>query len=545
MTHPDIPPTLRGTYAGLGHEAALAHLVNLGITAVELLPVHQSVPEPFLLDRGLTNYWGYNTIGYFAPHESYSAAARAGRPGGQVAEFKAMVDALHGAGLEVILDVVFNHTAESNHLGPTLCFRGLDNPAYYHLEAADPRYYVDTTGCGNTVNAADPDRTASDPGLAALLARSRCGWTAFALTWLPAWPARKEASIRSPHSSIWCPRTRWCARPSSSPSRGTSVRPTAISSADSPRSGGSGTGNTATPCGTSGAATAVCSATSRIGLPGPRTCSPSGGRRPTASVNLITVHDGFTLTDLVSYDVKHNEANGEDNRDGTDDNRSWNSGTEGPTTDPDILALRARQRRAMLTTLLLSFGVPLLLGGDELGRTQQGNNNAYCQDNALTWFDWSGVDADLLTFTSQAGGAAPSPPGLPPASVPGRCRGDPTRLVHPRGHGHDDGRLGRPQRPGRRPVSGRRRRSGPGGRRQRSGRRRLPRARQRLVGAARLHHPAHPSGPDVARRDRHLRSEPAFTAATLRRGHRPGGAAIRRRTAADRWVRQRSSSSPK
>ena len=311
-----------------------------------------------------------------------------------------MVDALHGAGLEVILDVVFNHTAESNHLGPTLCFRGLDNPAYYHLDAADPRYYVDTTGCGNTVNAADPIalRLILDSlrywliemrvdgfrfDLAPSLARQEGGFdqvSAFfdlvsqdpvvgqAKLFAEPWDVGQTDSYQlGRFPSLW---REWNGK----------YRDTMR---DFWRSHGGLLGDFADR------------------FTGSADLFAHGGRRPTASVNLITVHDGFTLADLVSYDVKHNEANGEDNRDGTDDNRSWNSGTEGPTTDPDILALRARQRRAMLTTLLLSFGVPLLLGGDELGRTQQGNNNAYCQDNALTWFDWSGVDADLLTFTSR------------------------------------------------------------------------------------------------------------------------------------------------
>jgi glycogen operon protein len=398
MTHSDVPPDLRGTYAGFAHEAALSHLVKLGVTAVELLPVHQNVPEPFLLDRGLTNYWGYNTIGFFAPHDGYSAAVRAGRPGGQVAEFKAMVDAIHQAGLEVILDVVFNHTAEGNHLGPTLCFRGLDNPAYYHLVPGDSRYYVDTTGCGNTVNAGDPFalRLIMDSlrywltemrvdgfrfDLAPSLAREQSGFdrvSAFfdlvsqdpvvsaaklvAEPWDVGQTDSYELGRFPPLWREWNGKYRDTMR-------------------DFWRSHGGLIGEVA----------------SRI--TGSSDLFASRGRRPTASVNLLTVHDGFTLADLVSYDSKHNEANGEDNRDGTDDNRSWNCGLEGPTTDADVLALRGRQQRALLATLFLSFGVPLLLGGDELGRTQQGNNNAYCQDNPITWFDWSAVDADLLAFT--------------------------------------------------------------------------------------------------------------------------------------------------
>ncbi len=400
MTHPDIPPELRGTYAGLGHEAALAHLVDLGITAVELLPVHQNVPESFLRDRGLTNYWGYNTIGYFAPHDDYSAAVRAGRPGGQVAEFKAMVDALHGAGLEVILDVVFNHTAEGNHLGPTLCFRGLDNPAYYHLTPDDQRYYLDTTGCGNTLNAGDPLtlRLIMDSlrywlidmrvdgfrfDLAPSLARQEGGFDQVSAFFdlVSQDPVVSEAKLVAEPWDVGQTDSYELGRfPPLWREWNGKYRDTMR---DFWRSHNGLLGDFANR------------------FTGSSDLFATRGRRPTASVNLITVHDGFTLTDLVAYDTKHNEANGEANRDGTDDNRSWNCGAEGPTDDPGILALRARQRRAMLTTLLLSFGVPLLLGGDELGRTQHGNNNAYCQDNPITWFDWAHPDSDLLTFTKR------------------------------------------------------------------------------------------------------------------------------------------------
>jgi isoamylase len=397
MRHPGIPPELRGTYAGLGHEAAVAHLTDLGVTAVELLPVHESVPEAFLLQRGLTNYWGYNTIGYFAPHQAYSAAVRAGKPGGQVDEFKAMVDALHTAGLEVLLDVVFNHTAEADHRGPTLCFRGLDNPAYYRLEAGDRRHYVDTTGCGNSLNAGDPvtlqlimdslrywltqmhvDGFRFD--LATTLGRQEGGFeqvSAFfdlvsqdpvvsrAKLIAEPWDVGQFDSYdlgRFP--PLW---REWNGK----------YRDTVR---DFWRSHDVGLREFATRfCGSSDL------------YAGER-------RRPTASVNLITVHDGFTLRDLVSYDGKHNEANGESNRDGTSDNRSWNCGAEGPAADPAILTLRARQSRAMLATLLLSFGVPMMLGGDELGRTQQGNNNAYCQDNEISWVDWSQPDTELQDF---------------------------------------------------------------------------------------------------------------------------------------------------
>jgi isoamylase len=400
MRHPGVPAELRGTFAGLGHEAAIAYLQDLGVTAVELLPVHESIPEAFLVRRGLTNYWGYNTIGYFAPHQGYSAAVRARRPGGQVAEFKAMVDALHAAGIEVLLDVVFNHTAEGDHLGPTFCHRGLDNPAYYRLDPDDLRCYLDTTGCGNSLNAGDPqtlqlimdslrywltemhvdgyrfdlaptlarqegefgrrsaffDLISQDPVVsrAKLLAEP---WDAgqvdsYDLGRFP--PAWRELNGRYRDTM----RDFWRSRP--------------VSLGEF--------------------ASRFCGSADMYG----RT-----RRRPTASVNLITAHDGFTLRDLVSYDDKHNEANGESNRDGTDDNRSWNCGAEGPTDDPAVLVLRARQSRAMLTTLLLSFGIPMLLGGDEIGRTQQGNNNAYCQDNQTSWFDWSVLDTDLLEFTKR------------------------------------------------------------------------------------------------------------------------------------------------
>ena len=398
MRHPGVPQELRGTYAGLGHEAALAHLVNLGVTAVELLPVHQHVPEAFLVERGLTNYWGYNTIGFFAPHDGYSAAVRAGRPGGQVAEFQAMVAALHAAGLEVLLDVVFNHTAEGDQLGPTLCHRGLDNPAYYRLDPADPRRYVDTTGCGNALNAGDPvclqlimdslRYWLTDMGvdgfrfdLAPTLARQDGGFdrlSAFfdlvhqdpvvsrakliAEPWDVGQPDSYDVGQFPPGWSEWNGRYRDTMR-------------------DFWRRQGGLIGEFATR------------------VSGSSDLYGGSRRRPTASVNFVTVHDGFTLRDLVSYDRKHNEANGEGNRDGTDDNRSWNCGVEGPSEDPEVVELRARQSRALLTTLLLSFGVPLLCGGDELGRSQGGNNNAYCQDNPISWFDWSQPDEDLLAFT--------------------------------------------------------------------------------------------------------------------------------------------------
>jgi glycogen operon protein len=399
---PGVPPELRGTYAGLAHEAAVRHLVDLGITTVELLPIHHNVPESFLVDRGLTNYWGYNTIGFFAPHAAYSAAVRAGQPGGQVEEFRDMVNALHAAGLEVVLDVVFNHTAEGGAGGPTLCHRGLDNAAYYRLDQNDPSRYVDTTGTGNSLNTADATTLrmvmdslrywVSEMGvdgfrfdLAPTLGREDGDFDPFSTFFdtvgqdpvvsqvkliAEPWDVGRMDSYDigrfPPLWSEWNGRFRdtvrdwWRSHDGLLPDF----------------------------------ATRLCGSADIYDR-------PDEGRRPSASVNFVTVHDGFTLNDLVSYDRKHNEANTENNRDGTDDNRSWNRGAEGSTGDTDVNAMRARQKRAFLVTLLLSAGVPLLLGGDELGRTQRGNNNAYCQDNEITWFDWSTVDEDLLRFTKE------------------------------------------------------------------------------------------------------------------------------------------------
>jgi isoamylase len=400
MRHPGVPPELRGTYAGLGHEAAIAHLLDLGVTAVELLPVHENIPEGFLVQRGLTNYWGYNTIGYFAPHQGYSAAVRAGQPGGQVTEFKAMVSGLHAAGIEVLLDVVFNHTAEGNDLGPTFCYRGLDNSAYYRLDDGDPRHYIDTTGCGNSLNAGDPITLQ-------LIMDSLRYWLTemhvdgFRFDLAPTL-ARQEGEFEK--------RSAFFDLVSQDPvvSRAKLIaEPWDVGQMDSYDLGRfppvwrewNGKYRDAMRdfwrshlVGIGEVANRFCGSADMYGR---------ARRRPTASVNLITVHDGFTLRDLVSYNEKHNEANGESNRDGTDDNRSWNCGAEGPTEDPTVLDLRARQSRAMLTTLLLSFGIPMLLGGDEMGRTQQGNNNAYCQDNEITWFDWSQPDTGLLEFTKR------------------------------------------------------------------------------------------------------------------------------------------------
>jgi glycogen operon protein len=359
------------------------------------------VPEEFLVDRGLTNYWGYNTIGFFAPQANYSATARAGQSGGEIAEFRAMVDALHAAGLEVILDVVFNHTAEGGAGGPTLCFRGLYNPAYYRLVPTDPSSYFDTTGTGNSLNTDHPAtlRLIMDSlrywlsqmgvdgfrfDLAATLGRENGAFdpvSAFfdliaqdpvisqakliAEPWDVGQMDSYEVGRFPPLWSEWNGRFRDTVRDWWRSQDGRLAE----------------------------FASRLCGSSDIYG-------DRAEGRRPSASINFATVHDGFTLNDLVSYDQKHNEANGENNRDGTDDNRSWNCGLEGPTDDPDVLALRARQERAFLLTLLLSGGVPMLLGGDELGRTQLGNNNAYCQDNDITWFDWSKADDALIRFTT-------------------------------------------------------------------------------------------------------------------------------------------------
>ena len=405
--HPDIPPEIRGTYAGLAHEAATGYLRDLGVTAVELLPVHEYVPEGFLTERGLTNYWGYNTIGFFAPHQGYSAAVRAGHgsgghnTGGQVSEFKDMVKALHRAGIEVILDVVYNHTAEGSENGPTLSFRGLDNGMYYRLVPDDASKYYDTTGTGNSLNAGNPYtlRLIMD-SLRYWMSEMHVDGFRFDL----AATLGREADNRFDQYAAFFELV------AQDPVIGQAkliAEPWDVGQADSyglgqfPAEWREWNGKyrdfmrdfwRSKNVGVADFATRFTGSSDLYG---------SARRRPTASVNLLTVHDGFTLRDLVSYDDKHNEANGEDNRDGTSDNRSWNCGAEGPTGDPGINALRARQSRAMLSTLLLSFGLPLLLGGDEIGRTQGGNNNAYCQDNEISWFDWAGADNGLRDYVKR------------------------------------------------------------------------------------------------------------------------------------------------
>lgn len=404
--HPGIPPELRGTYAGLAHPAAIDHLRRLGVSAVELMPVHQFLHDKELVARGLNNFWGYNSLGYFAPHNEYSSA---GDDGAQVREFQEMVKTLHNSGIQVILDVVYNHTAEGNHLGPMLAYKGIDNAAYYRL-AADRRFVVDTTGAGNSLNMRHPhvlqlimdslrywviemhvDGFRFD--LAATLARELHEvdrLSAFfdlvqqdpvvsqVLLIAEPWDLGEGGYQVGKFPPLW---SEWNGR----------YRDTVR---DFWR----------------GAEGKLSELAYR--LTGSSDLYQNDGRRPHASVNFVTCHDGSTLHDLVSYNQKHNQANGEDNRDGSDDNRSWNCGAEGPTDDPGILTLRARQKRNFLATLLLSQGIPLLLSGDELGRTQHGNNNAYCQDNEISWLDWEAADSELLEWTRKLMALRRAHPGL-------------------------------------------------------------------------------------------------------------------------------------
>jgi glycogen operon protein len=395
IDHPEIPPRLRGTYAGLAHPVMIDHLIKLGITAVELMPVHQFISDHTLAERRLSNYWGYNTIGFFAPHDGYSAL-----PLNQVQEFKGMVRALHQAGIEVILDVVYNHTAEGNHLGPTLSMRGIDNESYYRLVEDDPKFYMDYTGTGNSLNVRSPhtlqlimdslrywvtemhvDGFRFD--LAATLAREFYDVDRLATFF----EVVQQDPVVSQVKLIAEP---WDVGP-----------------------GGYQVGNFP-PLWTEwngkfrdtvrdfwrGEQATLGEFASRI--TGSSDLYQDDGRRPYASINFVTAHDGFTLNDLVTYNEKHNEANGEDNQDGESHNRSWNCGVEGPTDDPEVLELRARQRRNLMATMLLSQGVPMILHGDEFGRTQHGNNNAYCQDNEVSWVDWSLLEsnAELVEFTA-------------------------------------------------------------------------------------------------------------------------------------------------
>lgn len=393
---PGVPDPLRGTYAGLAHPAAIDYLTRLGVTALELMPVHQFVHDGHLVERGLRNYWGYNSIGYFSPHGEYS---HGGTDGGQVREFKAMVKALHAAGLEVILDVVYNHTAEGNHLGPSLSFKGLDNVAYYRTIDADRRHYMDYTGTGNSLNMRHPHTLQ-------LVMDSLRYWALdmhvdgfrFDLASTLARELHDVEKLSSffdiIHQDPVLNRLKLIAEPWDVGAGGYQV------------------GNfPALWCEWNDKFRDVVrdywrSQESMLGefaarVTGSADLYQEDGRAPIASINFITAHDGFTLRDLVSFNDKHNEANGEHNRDGERHNRSWNLGAEGPTDETAINVTRRRQQRNLLATLFLSQGVPMLLGGDETGRTQRGNNNAYCQDNEMSWFDWETVDEDLLRFTTR------------------------------------------------------------------------------------------------------------------------------------------------
>jgi isoamylase len=388
MRHPEVPAALRGTYAGLATAPIIEHFLRLGITTLELMPVHAFVDDRTLLDKGLRNYWGYNTIGFFAPERRYSST-------GQISEFKTMVKALHSAGIEVILDVVYNHTAEGNELGPTLSLRGIDNTAYYRLSRENPRYYMDFTGTGNTLNL-------QHPRVLQLIMDSLRYWVQemhvdgfrFDLASALARELHDVDRLGSFFDTIGqdpvLSQVKLIAEPWDIGSGGYQVGnfPPGWNEwndkyRDSMRAYWKGD-------------------ESLIGefarrFTGSADLYEASGRKPHASINFITAHDGFTLEDLVSYNGKHNEANGEDNRDGANDNRSWNCGAEGPTDDPAVRTLRAQQKRNLMATLLLSQGAPMVLGGDELGHTQLGNNNAYCQDNELSWHDWD-LDAEREAF---------------------------------------------------------------------------------------------------------------------------------------------------
>ncbi|HEX5142587.1 MAG TPA: glycogen debranching protein GlgX [Mycobacterium sp.] len=395
QTHPGIPDELRGTYAGLAHPAIIEHLTSLNVTAIELMPVHQFMHDHRLVDLGLRNYWGYNSVGFFAPHFQYASSRSAGAA---VAEFKYMVRSFHEAGIEVILDVVYNHTAEGNHLGPTINFRGIDNAAYYRLLDGDLRYYKDFTGTGNSLNARSPHtlQVIMDSlrywvlemhvdgfrfDLASTLAREFYDVDRLSAFFdlvqqdpvvsqvkliAEPWDVGEGGYQVGNFPGLW---TEWNGK----------YRDTVR---DYWRGEPATLGEFASR------------------LTGSSDLYEATGRRPSASINFVTAHDGFTLADLVSYNEKHNAANGEDNRDGESHNRSWNCGVEGPTDDPEILALRAKQMRNILATLMVSQGTPMISHGDEIGRTQLGNNNAYCQDSELSWMDWSlcETNADLLAF---------------------------------------------------------------------------------------------------------------------------------------------------
>ncbi|PNY82829.1 glycogen debranching enzyme GlgX [Deinococcus koreensis] len=410
MTHPDVPNELRGTYAGIATEPILFYLRELGITSIELMPVHQHVDDPFLLDKGLTNYWGYSTLSFFAPDVRYSAEARRGNPAGAVDEFKAMVRALHQSGIEVILDVVYNHTAEGNHMGPTMSFKGIDNPTYYRLVAGDERHYFDYTGTGNSLNVRHPQTLQ-------LIMDSLRYWVSemhvdgfrFDLASTLARGLHEVDQLSGfftiIHQDPVISQVKLIAEPWDVGEGGYQVGNFPVNWAewngiyrDDIRAFWKGDGGLASEIG--------------YRLTGSSDLYQNDGRKPYASINFVTAHDGFTLRDSVTYEQKHNEANQEGGNDGHNHNLTWNCGVEGETDDPAIDELRKRQQRNFLATLLLGQGTPMLLGGDEIGRTQGGNNNAYCQDNEISWYDWASLDEELLAFTKKVIGLRKAHPAL-------------------------------------------------------------------------------------------------------------------------------------
>ncbi|MDR6220493.1 glycogen debranching protein GlgX [Deinococcus soli (ex Cha et al. 2016)] len=410
MTHPDVPDELRGTYAGIATEPILFYLRELGITSIELMPVHQHVDDPFLLDKGLTNYWGYSTLSFFAPDVRYSAEARKGNPAGAVDEFKQMVKALHASGIEVILDVVYNHTAEGNHMGPTMSFKGIDNPTYYRLVAEDPRFYFDYTGTGNSLNVRHPQTLQ-------LIMDSLRYWVTdmhvdgfrFDLASTLARGLHEVDQLSGfftiIHQDPIIGQVKLIAEPWDVGEGGYQVGNFPVNWAewngiyrDDMRAFWKGDGGLASEIG--------------YRLTGSSDLYQNDGRKPYASINFVTAHDGFTLRDTVTYEQKHNDANQEGGNDGHNHNITWNCGAEGETDDPAINALRRQQQRNFLATLLLGQGTPMLLGGDEIGRTQGGNNNAYCQDNEISWYDWANLDEDLLAFTKKVIALRKSHPAL-------------------------------------------------------------------------------------------------------------------------------------
>ena len=392
MLHPAVPPELRGTYAAIAHPSIVQHLHDLGITAIELMPVHQFVQDHHLVEKGLRNYWGYNSIAFLAPHNGYTSSAALG----QIQEFKTMVKSLHAAGIEVILDVVYNHTAEGNHLGPTLSMKGIDNQAYYRLVDEDPQYYLDFTGTGNSMNMRHPH-------VLQLIMDSLRYWVTemhvdgfrFDLASTLARELyevdRLSAFFDLVQQDPIVSQVKLIAEPWDIGEGGYQV-------GNFPPQWSEWNGRYRDTIRDFWRGEPATLAEFGYRFTGSSDLYEADTRRPTASINFVTAHDGFPLSDLVSYNDKHNAANGEDGNDGESHNRSWNHGAEGPTDDPDILALRTRQRRNLVTTLLLSQGVPMLLGGDEFGRTQGGNNNAYCQDNEISWFDWEHVDTDFAKW---------------------------------------------------------------------------------------------------------------------------------------------------